>query len=72
MGLKQAIELLRRIDQRFQDFVLECQIHKQASLMLTSYFQSERTKHWLKMKELIRERSPGQVERMERKMGLRT
>lgn len=40
--------------------------------MLTSYFQSERTKHWLKMKELIRERSPGQVERMERKMGLRT
>jgi hypothetical protein len=71
-AITQATQLLQRIEQRIIDFILECAIARESSLMLTSYFQSDRTEHWLKMKELIRQRSAGQIERMERKMGLRT
>jgi hypothetical protein len=57
---------------RLQDWLLERRIRKQQALVSAPGIGSlERSGHWQVLRELVLQRSPEQVERMERAKGLR-
>lgn len=70
---KRAVELLQQAQQRAADFLLECRIRYHCRMILECWHDQQlRAEHHACMKDLIRKRSPGQIARMERRLGLRT
>ncbi|MCA9368086.1 hypothetical protein KC887_07585 [Candidatus Kaiserbacteria bacterium] len=57
--------------QRIKDFILEQRIAWHSEQLEAADFQWLKMAHYLRMQKLIMQRSPGQVERMERAKGLR-
>lgn len=64
---------MNRLLQRLADWRLECHIRRHAALTRQAIFEGHQSLARLRMDELkaaIASRSPAQVERMERKLGL--